>query len=105
MKGSRTAVAGSVVSGFLASACCIGPVALTLLGLSGGALAHRLEPLRPYLLVLTYGLLAGAREMPCEPGDLCATRPAGRMNTVLLWVGTVLVLLSTTFPWYSEYLF
>jgi mercuric ion transport protein len=112
VKGSRTAVAGSVVSGFLASACCIGPVVLTLLGLSGGALAHRLEPLRPYLMVLTYGLLAGAfyltyggRAVACEPGVVCASRPVGRMSLILLWVGTVLVLLSTTFPWYSEYLF
>ena len=112
MRGSRTTLVGSVASGFLASACCIGPVVLTLLGVSGGALAHRLEPLRPYLLVVTYALLGGAFYLTyrppseaCQPGDACAARPAGRANAFLLWIGAVMVVLSTTFPWYSEYLF
>jgi mercuric ion transport protein len=112
MKAPATAMAGSVLSGLLASACCIGPVVLTLLGVSGGALAHRFEPLRPYLLVLTYVLLAGAfyltyrpRAATCEPGEACAVRPAGRASAILLWIAAVAVVLSTTFPWYSEYLF
>jgi mercuric ion transport protein len=113
MRGSRTTLAGSVASGFLASACCIGPVVLTLLGVSGGALAHRLEPLRPYLLAVTYALLAGAFYLTyrapadaCQAGDPCApTGPGRRANTILLWIGTAMVVLSTTFPWYSEYLF
>jgi len=103
---------GSVLSGVLASACCLGPLVLTLLGVSGAALAHRFEPLRPYLLATTYGLLAGAfyltyrpRQAECGPGELCAMPRASRLGKVMLWIGTVLVILATAFPWYSQYLF
>lgn len=101
-----------MLSGVLASACCVGPLVLTMLGVSGGALAHRFEPLRPYLLVATYGLLAvafvltyGPRQQACAPGEVCAVPRAGLLGVVLLWIGTVFVVLTTTFPWYSEYLF
>lgn len=111
MSGERVAAAGSVVSGILASACCIGPLVFALLGLSGAAFAHRLEPLRPYLLVVTYGLLAGAfyltyRPQPasCEPGSSCDMPRINRFGRGLLWVAAITVLLATTFPWYAEYL-
>jgi len=112
MRATGAVLAGSVLSGALASACCLGPLLLTLLGVSGGALAHRFEPLRPYLLVSTYGLLAGAffltyrpRQADCAPGDLCAMPRASRLGKVTLWIGTLLVILTTAFPWYSQYLF
>lgn len=112
MRAMGAVLTGSVLSGALASACCLGPLVLTVLGISGGALAHRFEPLRPYLLVSTYGLLAGAffltyrpRRADCAPGDLCALPQAGRLGQVMLWFGTFLVILTTAFPWYSQYLF
>jgi mercuric ion transport protein len=111
MSSERAAAAGSVVSGILASACCIGPLVFAVLGISGAAFAHRLEPLRPYLLVLTYGLLGGAfylayRPQPtaCEPGNSCEMPKAYRAGRALLWVAAVTVLLATAFPWYAEYL-
>jgi mercuric ion transport protein len=104
-------LAGSLVSGALASACCLGPVVLTLMGVSGGALAHRFEPLRPYLLVATYGLLAGAFFLTyrpgaaaCAPGETCAKPTVSRLAKLMLWIGAVLVILTTAFPWYSQYL-
>ena len=49
---ARTAtLVGSLVGGFLASVCCIVPLAFALLGLSGAAFALLFEPLRPYLLL------------------------------------------------------
>ena len=50
MKRRAAALAGSVVGGLLASACCLVPLAFVLLGISGAAFAQRFEPLRPYLL-------------------------------------------------------
>lgn len=112
MRATRAVLAGSVVSGALASACCAGPLVLTLLGVSGGALAHRFEPLRPYLLLATYGLLAGAfyltyrpRQPVCGPGEECAMPRASRLGKVGLWIGAFLVTVTTAFPWYAEYLF
>jgi mercuric ion transport protein len=112
MKAQGAALAGSVLSSVLASACCLGPVVLTLIGLSGGALAHRFEPLRPYMLATTYTLLGGAffltyRQKPqtCGPDGTCATPGPSRLAKVLLWLATVVVVLVTTFPSYSQYLF
>jgi mercuric ion transport protein len=111
MSIERATTAGSVVSGILASACCIGPLAFALLGVSGAAFAHRFEPLRPYLLVLTYGLLGSAfyltyRSQPtsCEPGSACEMPRTSRVGRAMLWIAAMIVVLATTFPWYAEYL-
>ncbi len=111
MRVERMATAGSVVSGILASACCIGPLVLGLLGISGAAFAQRLAPFRPYLLVMTYALLGGAfylayrPKAACGPGEACEMPQASRVGKVMLWVATVIVLLATLFPVYSVYLF
>jgi mercuric ion transport protein len=112
LRATGAVLAGSVLSGALASACCVGPLLLTALGISGGALAHSFEPLRPYFLVSTYGLLAGAffltyrpRRVDCAPGEACALPRTSRIGRVMLWIGTVLVILTTMFPSYAEYLF
>jgi len=112
VRATGAVLAGSILSGALASACCLLPFVLTLVGVSGGTLAYRFEPLRPYLLVSTYGLLAAAffltyrpRQADCAPGGPCALTRASRIGRVMLWIGTFLVLLTTAFPWYSQYLF
>ena len=112
MKAQSATVLGSVISGVLASACCIGPLVFALLGISGAAVAHRFEPFRPYLLMLTYGLLGGAFHLTyrpakaeCGPGEACEMPQANRAGRVFLWIATIVVLLTTAFPLYSVYLF
>lgn len=111
MNVERVTAAGSVVSGILASACCIGPLVFAFMGVSGAAFAHRFEPLRPYLLVLTYALLGGAfyftyrpQSTSCEPGGVCEMPRTNRVGRAMLWIAAMIVLLATTFPWYAEYL-
>jgi mercuric ion transport protein len=104
------ATAGSVVSGILASACCIGPLLLGLMGISGAAFAHRFEPFRPFLLIVTYSLLGGGfylgyRPQPaCGPGATCEMPRTNRAGKVMLWIALVIVVTATTFPWYAQYL-
>lgn len=112
MRARTATLAGSVVGGFLASICCIVPLAFAMLGISGAAFALRFEPLRPYLLVLTFGLLGGAfyltyrpAEAGCGPGEACEMPTASRAGKAALWAATILVLLTTAFPLYSAYLF
>jgi mercuric ion transport protein len=112
MKAQSATMFGSVISGVLASACCIGPLVFALLGVSGAAFAHRFEPFRPYLLVLTYGLLGGAfylvyrpARAECGPGEVCEMPRANRAGKVALWIAAVVVVLATGFPLYSVYLF
>jgi mercuric ion transport protein len=74
MKAQSATAFGSVVSGVLASVCCIGPLVFALLGISGAALARRFEPFRPYLLVLTYGLLGAAFYLAYRPVKAAVAR-------------------------------
>ncbi len=90
MRARAATLAGSLVGGFLASVCCTVPLAFAMMGISGAVFALRFEPLRPYFLVLTYGLLAGAfyltyrpsRAM-CGPGETCEVPTASRSRTGL----------------------
>lgn len=111
MRVERAAAAGSVMSGILASVCCIGPLVFALLGISGAAFAQRFEPLRPYLLVVTYALLSGAfyltyrpQQADCGPGDACEMPRTNRFGKAMLWIAAIVVILATTFPWYAGYL-
>ena len=111
MRARSATLFGSVAGGVLASACCIGPVVFALLGISGAALAQRLEPFRPYLLVMTYGLLGGAfyltyrpQSNECGPGEVCEVPRVKRAGKVTLWLAAIVVVLSTSFPLYAEYL-
>lgn len=112
MKAQIATLVGSVVGGVLASVCCIGPLVFALLGVSGAAFAHRFEPFRPYFLVLTYGLLAAAFHITyapakanCGPGAACEMPRTNRAGRMVLWIASVLVVLTTAFPLYSVYLF
>lgn len=112
MKAQGATLAGSMLGGILASACCLGPLVLSLLGVSGAAFAQGFEPARPYLLVLTYGLLGGAFYLTyrpgraaCGPGATCEMPRASRAGKVALWFGAAIVVLATLFPVYSVYLF
>lgn len=112
MRAQGATLTGSVLSGIFASACCLGPLVLSLLGVSGAAFAQRFEAWRPYLLVLTYGLLGGAFYLTyrgagkrCAPGEVCEMPRANRLGQVTLWVATAIVVLATLFPIYSVYLF
>ena len=102
---------GSVVAAVAASACCLGPVVLSVLGAGAlGAAATRLEPLRPVFLGLTAVLLGSAFYLTyrparhtCAPDGTCAPAPK-RTAKVVLWIATVLVILLVTFPYYVNWL-
>lgn len=114
MKLSREGVSliGALAAGLAASACCLGPLVLAIVGIGGAASALALEPYRPHLLVvttaflglafyLTYRRPAGA----CGPGNACELPKANRVGKMLLWLVTLVVVLAATFPYYSRYLF
>lgn len=103
-------VIGSVVAATAASACCLGPVVLSLVGAGAlGAAATRLEPYRPYFIGLTVVLLGAAFFATYRPGratcgpDGCA--PASRRTAkIVLWLVTVVVVLLVAFPYYVNFL-
>ena len=81
--------AAAAVTSAAASICCIGPLAIALLGVNGAILAAAFKPYRVYLLAGSLLLLAGAfwsvyRRIPLREGTACPV-PVGRWTRVVLW--------------------
>ena len=94
-----------------ASACCVGPVVLSVVGAGAlGASVSRLEPLRPVFIGLTAVLLGWAFFTTYRrSGEACAAEgtcsPASNRRTkILLWVMTAIVIALVTFPYYVNWL-
>lgn len=88
----------SVIAGFVASLCCIGPLIFVIVGLSGAAFFAKLEQYRWIFGGIALGFLAlgfffaykGGDK--CEPGTSCAVNPKRRrLNKFILWTATILV--------------
>jgi copper chaperone CopZ len=99
--------AGAILAAALGSMCCIVPLGLGALGLSGVALSAFFEPLRPYLLALAAVLLGlafyssfstGMR--PRATGEACSSETGrlARLTKPLLWVSTAAVIGLALFP-------
>lgn len=99
---------------FLASACCILPLAFVTLGISGAWIGN-LTALAPYksltsgVAIVFIGLgfwQVYFRTKPvCVAGTYCARPQASRLTKAALWVATVLVLLSVTLNWWAPLLY
>ena len=103
----------SVISALVASACCIGPLVLALLGIGGGALLVKFEPYRPYFMVATFALLGTGfylqyrkPKVVAAEGDACdcETPRANRTGKIMLWVATALVVAFLAFPYVAQVL-
>ena len=113
-KGDRltgTTLAGGFVAGLLASVCCVGPLALVMVGISGAWISN-LTLLQPYRWVfigiaLVFIALAWRRiyrapaAAECEPGTVCALPQTNRIYRVMFWVVSALVLLAFAFPYFA----
>ena len=111
-------VGGAVVSAFLASLCCLGPLVFALLSIGGAGLLVKFEPYRPYFTVLTVGLLGlgfyftyrkprATTAVAVEGGPACDCEhpKTNRFGRIVLWVATVLVVGFLGFPYIAAYLF
>jgi mercuric ion transport protein len=115
---SLVASIGSVLSAFVASACCVGPLLFALLGIGGAGLIVQLEPYRPYLVVTTLAFLGTgfsfsyrrarvAASSGTTPGVTCAcpSPRANRAGRTLLWTATVLVAILLASPYVASVIF
>jgi len=101
----RVSAIGAVVGALAASACCLLPALLALLGVSGLGLAAALEPYRPLFLLLTAGLLGAGfylvyRRSPA-PADPCDCPPprARRSARATLWIASVVAVGVAAYPY------
>ena len=105
---ANLATAGGLLGALAACTCCILPLALFSLGVSGawiGALTV-LSPYQPLFMVSAIGALGCGYWLtyrkpgnPCADGQACARAAPGRFVRFGLWTATTLILLSAGWPW------
>jgi len=102
--------AGGVIGALLASTCCIAPLVLLTLGISGAWIGNltALEPYKPLFAgtaLVFIGL--GFRQVYFKPKPVCAedsycARPESSVITkTVLWLATVLVALVLSINWWA----
>ncbi|OBS09759.1 mercuric transporter MerT family protein [Acidihalobacter prosperus] len=108
----RWNLAGAIVAGVGASACCFGPLILLGLGISGTWIASltALEPYRPLFIALVamFLLLAFRRlyrnEKTCDDGQACAIPEVRRRQRFIFWSVGVILLVVLALPDIAPYL-
>ena len=97
---NRLLAAGSLAGAVLASSCCIVPLVLLTLGVSGAWISTltALAPYQPVFLLATVGFLGTGfwtiyrkPKIACEEGSHCASPSSDRIVKAALWIATTLV--------------
>ncbi len=100
-------IAGAVVTAFLASTCCLGPLLFLIFGVSVSSLSflHVFAPYHKYFLAaaviilgyLWYNYLFKLRKKPVCSGSIC------KNYLKYLSIGTVVTVIMLTFPYWAQY--
>lgn len=102
--------AGGVIGAILASTCCIAPLALLMLGVSGAWIGTltALEPYKPYFAAVALVFIGlGFRQVyfktkpACVEESYCTTPQSSFITQSALWLATALVLLALTINWWA----
>ena len=100
-----------VFAGLLASLCCIGPLVLTILGVSGAAALAKFDAIRGPLIFLVIvifsftGYTLYKKRKVCEPGSICADPKKYRKMLVVYWAGLVIAALGLLSPYIVAWIF
>jgi len=109
---SKGSLIASIFTGIAASTCCIGPLVLLALGISGTWISNlsALEPVRPLFIGLTLVFLGMAfRKLylvpqSCAVDAPCATPTSLRNQRIIFWIVAIAILAIVAFPWYGPIL-
>ena len=102
--------AAGMIGALLASTCCIAPLVLLMLGVSGAWIGNltALEPYKPAFAGLALVFIGlGFRQVYFKPRPVCAdgsycARPASAFITKsALWLASLLVALAVTINWWA----
>ena len=105
-KSSGPLIAGGVAA-ILASTCCLGPLLLVGIGLSGAWIGNlaRLEPFRPaFVAIALVALMIAYRRIfrpkdQCAPGNVCSVPQVKALYKAIFWIVAILVLIALSFPY------
>lgn len=104
---TRGPMTAGVLAAIGASLCCVGPLVLLALGISGAWISNltALEPYRPVFIGLTLVFLGLAfRKLylvpqVCAPGAECADPKVVQRQRLLFWIVTTALLALIATPW------
>jgi mercuric ion transport protein len=105
-RGGRGALLAGGLAAILASTCCLGPLVLITLGVSGAWISNLtlLEPYRPIFIgAALVALFFAYRQIwraptACKPGQVCALPQINRNYKALFWIVVALVVVALGFP-------
>ena len=111
--GQKLAAAGGIIGALLASTCCILPLALLSIGVSGAWIGNftRLAPYQPFFTAATlaclgtgYWLVYRSSKLACADGVVCARPLPNKFVKVALIAATAIVLMAWAFDYLAPYL-
>ncbi len=110
--GSGALLVGGLAA-ILASTCCLGPLVLVALGLSGAWIGNLtlLEPYRPFFIAgALVALFFASRRIfrpaqACQPGEVCAAPRTRRIYKIVFGIVSVLVLVALIFPYLAKFFY
>ncbi len=103
----KVIAAGGILGALAASTCCILPLLLFSLGISGAWIGQltALSPYQPFFIAFTvlclgygYWLVYRKSRMTCDDGAACARPLPNRLVKSMLWLATALVSLAFAWP-------
>jgi mercuric ion transport protein len=103
----RVPLVAGVLAALAASVCCVGPLVLLTLGVSGAWIGNltALQPYRPFLIGLTLLFIGLAfRKLylvpqVCVPGTACADPKSLRRQRLVFWLVSLLLTGLIVVPW------
>lgn len=100
---SRVPLIGGIAAAVAASACCLVPAILAVVGVSGAGVGSTLAPLRPYFLIATAIALGAGFWFAYRPSRSvddcgCGTPKSRRWSRLGLWLSTVLIVSIAGYP-------
>lgn len=105
--GQKLAAVGGILAALGASSCCILPLVLFSLGVSGAWIGNltALARYQPFFIAAAVAFLgfgfwrAYHRPAACSDESSCARPGSSRVARIGLWVAAVLILAAVTFPY------
>lgn len=105
--GLKLAAIGGMLGALAASSCCVLPLVLFSVGVSGAWIGNltALAPYQPIFVAFTTAVLGVGfyrvyrARRACAEGDACARALPSRFVTAGLWLATVLIGVALAFPY------
>ena len=113
VNSNKKPIIGAFIATIGASLCCVAPLVLVALGISGAWIGY-LTALQPYSIYFSgmaifflgmafYRLYLATPG--CKPGDVCALPARRRDQRIIFWIATTVLGALLAFPYYGQIFF